>query len=48
MDVYTLLGLKWITNEDLLHIAQGTLLNFMRQPGWEGTLGVNGYMHMYG
>ena len=26
----------------------GTLLNVMWQPGWEGGLGENGYMHMYG
>ena len=29
MDMYTLLCLKWITNKDLLYIAQGTLLNVM-------------------
>ena len=29
-------------------IAQGTLLNVMWQPGWEGSLGENGYMYMYG
>ena len=29
-------------------IAQGTLLNVMWQPGWEGSLGENGYMCMYG
>ena len=29
-------------------IAQGTLLNVMQQPGWEGSLGENGYMPMYG
>jgi len=26
-------------------IAQGTLLNVMWQPGWEGHLGENGYMY---
>ena len=31
-----------------LTIAHGTLLNVMWQPGWEGSLGENGYMHMYG
>ena len=36
---------KWITNKD---IAQGTLLNVMGQLGWEGNLGKNGYMYMYG
>ena len=44
-DMYTLLYLKWITNKDLV-IAQGTLLNVMWQPGWEGSLGKNGYMYM--
>ena len=29
-------------------IAQRTLLNIMCQPGWEGSLGENGYMYMYG
>ena len=29
-------------------IAQGTLLNVMWQPGWEGSLGENEYMYMYG
>ena len=29
-------------------MAQGTLLNIMWQPGWEGSLGENGYMYMYG
>ena len=28
-------------------IAQGTLLNGMWQPGWEGSLGENRYMHIY-
>ena len=29
-------------------MAHGTLLNVMRQPGWEGVLEENGYMYMYG
>ena len=29
-------------------IAQGTLLNIKWQPGWEGSLGENGYMHVHG
>ena len=29
-------------------VAQGTLLSVMCQPGWEGGLGENGYMHTYG
>jgi len=28
-------------------IAYGALLNVMWQPGWEGSLGENGYMNMY-
>ena len=47
MGTYTLLCLKWITNKDLC-IAQGTLLNVIWQPGWEGSLGENEYMYMYG
>ena len=39
-----LLYLKWIINKDL---TCGTLLSVMWQPGWEGSLGDNGYMHMY-
>ena len=35
----------WITNKD---ITQGSLLNVVWQPGWEGSLGENGYMCMYG
>ena len=44
--IYTLLHLKWITNKDLLY-NQGTLLKVMWQPGWEGSIGWNGYMYMY-
>jgi len=29
-------------------VAQGTLVSVKRQPGWEGSLGENGYMYMYG
>ena len=28
-------------------MAQGTLLNVMWQPGWEGSLLENGYMYLY-
>ena len=45
--MYTLLCLKWITNKDLLY-AHGALLSVMWQPGWEGSLGENGYMYTYG
>ena len=44
INTFTLLYFKWITN----CIAQGTLLNVMWQPGWEGSLRENGYMCMHG
>ena len=43
ISMFTLLYLKWMTNT-----AQGTLLNVTWQPGWEESLGENGYMYMYG
>ena len=46
IDVYTLLFLKWIKTRTYC-IVQGTLLNGMWEPGWEGSLGENGYMYMY-
>ena len=39
---------KMDTKKDLLYTAHETLPNVMWQPGWEGGLGENGYMHMYG
>ena len=42
ISMFTLLYLKWMTNT-----AQGTLLNVTWQPGWEESLGENGYMYMY-
>ena len=47
MDMYTLLYLKWISNNGLLYTAHGTLPSVMWQPGWEGSLGENGYMCRY-
>ena len=44
MDMDTLLDLTRRTSKDL----QGTLLHCMWQPGWEGSLGENGYMRMCG
>ena len=41
MDMYTLLYLKCITDKDC--VAPGILLHVMWQPGWEGSLGDNGY-----
>ena len=38
---------EWIANKDPVYIAQGPLLNVIWQPGWEGSLGENGYMYMY-
>ena len=32
----------------ILCIVHGTLLNIMWQPGWEGSLGENGYIRKYG
>ena len=46
--MYTLLYLKWISNNGLLYTAHGTLPSVMWQPGWEGSLSENGYMHSYG
>ena len=43
IDMYTLLYLKWT-----YCIAHGTLFHVMWQPGWEGSLGENGHMCMYG
>ena len=40
MDMYTLLCLEWVATKDLLYV--------MCQLGWEGSLGENGYMYMYG
>ena len=47
INMYTLVYFKWIINRVQLYIAQGTLLNVMWQPGWEGSLGENGNMYMY-
>ena len=38
---------KMLTKKELLYIKV-TPLSVMLQPGWEGTLGENGYMYMYG
>ena len=46
MGMDTQLYLTWRTSKDLL--VQGSLLNVMWQPGWEGSLGENGYMNVYG
>ena len=46
MDMYTLLYLKWIINMDLLD-RQGTLLNVLWQPRWEGIWGrIDTCIHM--
>ena len=44
MDMYKLLHLKWIMSKDMAH---ETLFNVVWQPGWEGSLGKNGYMYVY-
>ena len=46
MDMYTLLDLKWITMTYC--VTHGTLFNVMWRPGWEGSLGKNGCMYVYG
>ena len=45
--MYTLLYLRQTTARTYCR-AQETLLNVMRQPGWEGSLGENGYVYVYG
>ena len=41
--------LRVIFREKIQRLCQdGTLLNVMWQPGWEGSLGENGYVYMYG
>ena len=47
INMYTLVYFRWIINRVQLYIAQGTMLNVMWQPGWEGSLGENGNMYMY-
>ena len=39
--------LKIDNRQGPLHIAHRTLSNVMWQPGWEGSLGEDGYMHMH-
>ena len=39
--MYTLIYLKWITN----YIVQGTILNVLQWPGWEGSLEDNRYIY---
>ena len=43
-----LLYFKWITNKDLLYSKGNSTLKVMWQLGWEGRLGENGYMYIYG
>ena len=47
MDIYTLY-LKWITNKDLLYSTWNSKFNVMWHPEWEGSLGKNGNMLLYG
>ena len=46
--MYILLYLKWVTNKDQLYSRVSTLINVMWQPVWEGNLGENGYVYIYG
>ena len=45
INIYTLLYLKWITNKDLL-CSTGSSAQCLWQPGWEESLGENGYMYI--
>ena len=45
MSMCTLPYLKWITSKDLVY-STGNSLSVMWQPGWEGSLGENGYLYM--
>ena len=47
VDVYTLLYLKWIANKDLLYSTWNSAQCYVAA-GWEGGLGKNGDMYMYG
>ena len=38
---------KMGNQQELNCTAQGTVLNVMWQPGWEGRLGENGYIYIY-
>ena len=46
MNMYTLLYLTWITNEDLLYSTWDSAQCYVAA-GWEGGLGENGCMYMY-
>ena len=45
--MFILLYLKWIANKDLLY-STGNSAHAMWQLGWDGDLGENGYMYIYG
>ena len=46
MDMYTLIYLTWITNQNLLYSTWDSAQCYVAA-GWEGGLGENGYMYMY-
>ena len=49
MDMYTPLHLKWITSEDPLYSTGNSAQCYVsNSPGWEESLGDNGYTCMYG
>ena len=49
MDMYIPLYFKWITNKVLLHSTGNSAQCYVAAlPGWEGSLGENGYVYMYG
>ena len=45
-EMYTLLYLKQVTNKDLLGSTWNSAQCYV--PGWDGSLGENGYMYMAG
>ena len=47
MDMDTLLCLTWRTGKDLLD-STGNSAQCSVKPGWQGSLGENGYTNMYG
>ena len=44
----TLLCLQQITHEDLLRDTGNSAHCYVSGPGWEGSLGENGYMYVHG
>ena len=45
--MYTPLRLQWTTDWDY-RTVRGALFSVVWRPGWEGSLGENGFMYTYG